>query len=203
MKKVKSIAILATMATFMSVAGAYANQTSSATMPTQNFLAQVQSTETQSGFATKLANLVTAGTITQAEADAIQTALDAAKPAGGPGNGGEHKGGSSSVLDSLVTAGTITQTESDAIQTALKAAKPDEATSALAALVTAGTITQVQSDAIQTALDAAKPTGDSGNGSENKGGFSSVLDSFVTAGTITQVQADAIQTTFEIKPSQQ
>ncbi|MFZ3131107.1 MAG: hypothetical protein WA125_08420 [Desulfosporosinus sp.] len=123
MKKVKSIAILTAMATLMSAAGVYANQTSNATKPSQNYLAHVQSAATQDGFANKLDALVTAGTITQTQADAIQTAMEAAKPAGGPGNGngadqnrGKGKGGFTSVLDSLVTAGTITQVQADAIQ---------------------------------------------------------------------------------------
>lgn len=107
------------MATLMSAAGAYANQTSSSTIQTQNIISRVQSVATQGRFATNLDSLVTAGTITQAQADAIQTALEAAKPTGGPANGGEQngdKGGFSSILDSLVTAGTITQAQEDAIQ---------------------------------------------------------------------------------------
>ena len=199
MRNVKSIVILTAMATLLSTAGAYANQTSRTTLPTQNYLSRVQSGTTQGGMVNSLDSLVTAGTITQAQADAIQTAMEAAKPTGGPGNGGEHKGGFASVLDSLVTEGTITQAEEDAIQTALKAVKPSDSVSALDALVSAGTITQAQADAIQTAIEAAKPTGDLGKGGDlnrGKGGYTSVLDSLVTEGTITQAQADAVQSIF-------
>lgn len=40
-----------------------------------------------------LDKLVTAGTITQSQEDAVIAALDAARPAGGPGMGGRHGGG--------------------------------------------------------------------------------------------------------------
>ena len=201
MKRAKSIVILTAMATLLSAAGAYANQTSG-TMQTQNFLSRVQSVETNNGFANNLDSLVTAGTITQTQAEAIQAALEVAKPTGGSENGGKQqgdKGGFTSVLDNLVTAGTITQTEAEAIQTALKAANPSDFASALDDLVTAGTITQTQAEAIQAAFEAAKPTGGPGNGGEqhgDRGGFTSILDSLVTAGTITQAQEDEIQSLF-------
>lgn len=79
-----------------------------------------------------LGSLVKAGTITQAKADAIVKAFEAArpaKPAAGstatpsanrPDPATAHK----AVLDSLVKAGTITQTEADAVQKAFEAARP-------------------------------------------------------------------------------
>ena len=56
-------------------------------------------------------SLVTAGTITQAQETAIQTAMTTGK---GDFNRG-HNGGMKTALDSLVTAGTITQAQETAI----------------------------------------------------------------------------------------
>jgi hypothetical protein len=64
-----------------------------------------------------LADLVTAGSITQEQSDAIVAALEAAKPT----DGGPRGGGLKSALADLVTAGTITQEQSDAIVTAIQA----------------------------------------------------------------------------------
>ena len=56
--------------------------------------------------------LVTAGTITQVQADAIQTAMT---PTWGAFNKGPNDG-FKTALDGIVTAGTITQAHEDAIQ---------------------------------------------------------------------------------------
>ena len=141
-----------------------------------------------------LASLVTAGTITQAQADAVETAtrtaLGAAKTA-------KRNAG----LAALVANNTITQAMADAAKAtaadatgkpgrpdlsswtvaqrdALRAwrdANPVDAVAvraaALAKLVTAGTITQTQSDAIAAAYAAAPTKGaDGGKGHHGKGG---------------------------------
>lgn len=142
-----------------------------------------------------LAALVTDGTITQAQSDAVKAAV--------PGGHGDHgmrgdknqaqgitpatmEANMKTQLDTLVTAGTITQTQEDAVIAAVKAqeaARTAEMTkvqamteaerkayfasnvktaevSPLATLVTAGTITQAQSDAISKLL----PGGHMGHG---------------------------------------
>ena len=57
-------------------------------------------------------SLVTAGTITQAQETAIQTAMSTAT---------KSEAGMKTAMDSLVTAGTITQAQEDAITTAMTA----------------------------------------------------------------------------------
>ena len=68
-------------------------------------------TKSEAGMKTAMDSLVTAGTITQAQEDALQTAMTASK---GNANRG-HNGGMKTALDSLVTAGTITQAQETAI----------------------------------------------------------------------------------------
>ena len=135
-----------------------------------------------------LAALVTAGTITQAQADTVETATRTAMQT-------SEKAKFTAGLASLVSKGTITQAQADAAQASLasalaagKHARPDlsswtaaqhdalrtwmdaneqdravVAKAALAKLVTAGTITQTQSEAIEAAL-AAGPGRDSNKG---------------------------------------
>jgi len=63
------------------------------------------------GFKTALDSLVTAGTITQAQETAVETAMT---PAKGNFKRG-HNNGFKTALDGLVTAGTITQAQETAI----------------------------------------------------------------------------------------
>jgi hypothetical protein len=111
-----------------------------------------------------LAAAVTAGTITQAESDAVSTYL------------------SSDVYAQLVKAGILTQTKSDALKAAATeteaARRTLEMTDRLAAAVTAGTITQTQSDAILAAVATQDER--------------TALAALVTAGTLTQAQSDAL-----------
>ncbi len=94
-----------------------------------------------------LSSLVTAGTLTQAQATAVKEAMVAAHDA----NKAAHDKVESSTLAGLVSAGTLTQSQSDAIA----ATKPE---AVLASLVSAGTITLSQADAIE----AARPARDHG-----------------------------------------
>ena len=125
------------------------------------------------GFKNPFANLVTAGTITQEKADAIKTAMEAAR---------ETKKTMKEVLDGLVTAGTITQAEEDAIVKDMPT-RAGKRGNPMENLVTAGTITQEKADTIKTAMEAAR---------ETKKTMKEVLDGLVTAGTITQAEEDAI-----------
>ncbi|SPF53728.1 conserved hypothetical protein [Candidatus Desulfosporosinus infrequens] len=94
----------------------------------------------------ELDSLVTAGTITQAQETAIQTAMSTAT---------KSPDGFKTALDGLVTAGTITQVQETAIETAMTSARGNfnrghngGLKTALDSLVTAGTITQAQETAI-------------------------------------------------------
>jgi polyhydroxyalkanoate synthesis regulator phasin len=142
--------------------------------------------ESKKSMSDVLGSLVTAGTITQAQADAVTKAMPANMPpkGGKRGPGGEHK----DFMSSLVTAGTITQTQADAIQEAMKPGNEARKTlqEVLSSLVTKGTITQAQADAVTKAMPARD--GKAAPQVERKSPF----DTLVTAGTITQAQADAI-----------
>ena len=75
---------------------------------------QTQSGGFDGGFKSHLDSLLTAGTITQVQEDAITAALKTAVK--GPD-------GDKTALDALVTAGTITQAQEDAIQTVMTASR--------------------------------------------------------------------------------
>lgn len=70
------------------------------------------STETKNAPADPMTGLITAGTITQADADAIKAAMDSARESGKT---------MKEVLAGLVTAGTITQAKADAVLAAAPA----------------------------------------------------------------------------------
>ena len=180
--KTKTIAIATAIATLLSASAVFAATSS------RNTIKASRSTKTHlggvnNGFKSHLDSLLTAGTITQAQEDAIQAAITATR---GDVNKRPNDGLKSN-LAALVTAGKITQAQADAITTAISTAAKSEGgvKTALDALVTAGTITQAQENAI------TPKKGDFKRGPEN--GFKTVLDSLVKAGTITQVQEDAIQ----------
>ena len=177
MRKLKTIALATTMLTLLSASAVFAASTSNSTVSVPN-VSQKHSGRVDGSFKSHLDSLLTAGTITQVQEDAIQAAL---KTTMTTPNGEGHNG--TQGLKALVTDGTITQEQADAITTAMKTAVkgPDGVKTALDALVTAGTITQVQADAI---------TANKGDMNRGEGG----LKALVTAGTITQEQADAITT---------
>lgn len=153
------------------------------------------------GFASQLASLVTAGTITQAQADAVEAAL---KPAEGETPGIDSSTDPSTMMETklaaLVEAGTITQAQEEAILEALQPPAGsngqggmmgggqggDPAKTALDKLVSAGTIT---SDLEETILAALKPAEGETPGSST---IETKLAALVTASTITEEQEQAI-----------
>ena len=180
MRKAKTIAIATSILTLLSASAVFAATTSTSTVSVPKF-SQTRSGGVNGSLQSRLDSLLTAGTITQVQEDAIQAALkttlttpkgDAKGPQGG--------------LKALVTAGTITQAQADAITAAMTTAVkgPDRVKTALDALVTAGTITQVQADAVTP----HKGDMNRGDAKGSQGG----LKALVTAGTVTQAQADAI-----------
>jgi len=115
-----------------------------------------------------LEKLVTAGTLTQAQADAAAKAYDDANTkleaekdkrltdrAEKKGNGINT---CNSVLSELVTTGAITAEQQKAVRDAMKPSKGKTVTleSALGGLVEAGTLTQAQADAVTKAYNDAK-----------------------------------------------
>jgi competence protein ComGC len=94
--------------------------------------------------------LVKAGTITQAQEDAVIKAM--------PMGRGGHNGFHGNKLNELVTAKTITAEQKTAVENAIKGAREakKDVKEALDALVKAGTITQAQEDAVIKAMPTGK-----------------------------------------------
>ncbi|MDE0974824.1 MAG: hypothetical protein OSA11_07030 [Candidatus Nanopelagicales bacterium] len=125
----------------------------------------------QKNRADRLKTLVTNGTITQAQADALS-----------------NKGG----LRTLIKSGDMTREEAKALHKQIKGTDKPDADSTFASimsgLVAKGTITQAQADAIIEAKVAKRDTVKSAR-QENR---VDRLKTLVTNGTITQAQADAL-----------
>lgn len=153
-----------------------------------------------------LDSLVESGTITQDQADAVQSVFQSRGKEIQSSGTYNNRVKSQNPLDSLVTAGTITQDQEDTIKSTLQESmkanrlnrEEDPSNSStkadpLDSLVTAGTITQDQEDAIKSALEEARKAH---RPRENDALSSSTkvdpLDSLVTAGIITQNQEDEI-----------
>ena len=111
-----------------------------------------------------IAGLVTAGTLTTAQATAVKDALEAA-----------HDASRSKNLAALVTAGTITQAEADALATK----------DGLRALIESGDLTREEAMALRDKVH-------SGDKPDMVAEFTAVMNKLVSAGTITQTQADAL-----------
>ncbi|HWR62725.1 MAG TPA: hypothetical protein VN580_13980 [Clostridia bacterium] len=175
--------ILAGVITVTGAASAFAADLDSSQQPAaQNRPAKIDFEKMSSAIEAAIEKLVTAGTITQAQADAVLKEYT-------PGERTDMKQGErKSPLDELVTAGTITEAQSDAISEAVKTGREAKKTTedVLKELVTAGTITQAQSDAVAKVFTPGERTG------MQQGERKSPLDELVTAGTITQDQADAV-----------
>jgi hypothetical protein len=125
-----------------------------------------------------LTKLVAAGTLTQAQADAVTKALDAARPDGGPGGGPGHRQGgpgltvaakalgvSAADLRAALRSGTtiaaVAKAHNVDLQTVITALVAEE-NSHLAQAVTDGHLSQAQADARQA--DATQRATDMVNG---------------------------------------
>ena len=118
-------------------------------------------------------SLVTAGTITQAQADAFKAAMKTKLDA-------KFAIKLNNVLTDLVSKSTLTQAKADAVKASSKTKKD------LRDLVNAGTITSTEATAIKTALRALPKEDITVIRDE-------VLASLVSYNTITQAQSDAIK----------
>ena len=151
-------------------------------------------------FANVLDNLVEAGTITEDQEYAIQSALQNGKSMQASG---VYTNKRVDPLDSLVASGTITSDQASAVKNAFTAAgKPDKScqtdpiSSTLDDMVAAGTITQDQETAIENALASAMQAPPPPP-KEGENPMDSTLDSLVAAGTITFDQSEAIKSALE------
>ncbi|MHC6179950.1 hypothetical protein ACYUJ6_08845 [Clostridium sp. JNZ X4-2] len=146
--------------------------------------------------------LVSSGTITQSQEDAVGNAFQAAFQANRTNAGTYNK--VTNPLDNLVSNGTITQDQKDTIKDALKTSfhnshqvhknSDSGLNNSLDSMVSDGTITQDQEDAIKSALQSAFQTTESKKGRSS--GLEDILDSLVSNATITQDQENTIQNIF-------
>lgn len=179
-KKQLAGAILAGVITFTGITSvSAAGPGSNWGKPAKDRPARIDFQERASTIEAALKKLVTAGTITETQYDAV---LKIYTPA-------ERKG----PFEDLITAGTLTQAQADKIMDAMKAGRDAKKTmpDILKELVTAGTITQVQSDAMVKAF-AAPAKGDL-----RRTYRKSPFDVLVSEGKLTQAKADKISTAIQ------
>lgn len=178
-KKKLAAVILAGVITIGSTTSVFASyQPGYAQAAKNRHFSKADAAEKTSKIKSAIESLVTAGTITREQADAVIEAYTTGK--GRNMSKAMHK----NPFDKLVAAGTITQAQADAIADAAKAARENSKNikDILNELVAGGTITQNQADTIINAAKSAK---------ENRSNMGDVLKGLVAGGTITQEQADA------------
>lgn len=168
------------------------------------------STEGMSAFKSVQKNpmdeLVSNGTLTQEQADAVKKAVEAARAAGLSALAESGTEEQEKPLDTLVQAGTLTQEQADSVQALLKGphhphhgfgGKEGRMGVALDSLVKAGTITQEQEDAIKKAIGDGRSEKNGAHGTVPVNAPPGALKGLVKAGTLTQEQADAIRSAFQ------
>lgn len=186
-KKKLAGAILAGVLTVAGATSAFAADVSNDTKAAvEKQFIKIDKTEIYSKVKAALDKLVSAGTITQAQADA---ALKEFTPGEGKGPFHMIRG---SFLGKHVADGTITQAQADAINAALKTAreKGTGIEAVLKELVSAGTITQAQADSINAAIKT---------GMEADKSIEDILKALVTDGTITEAQKEALLKLFPLR----
>lgn len=132
-----------------------------------------------------LNSLVTAGTITEAEATAVKTALKAAAKSQQAEIRAEHKSAQAAVLAKLVAAGTITAAVAELIQAG---------NSELRSALQAGTVTYAQLAAVRAAMIANRPAVD-----VMKNVVATVTANLVADGKLTTLKAEAINAAIAAK----
>lgn len=122
----KSLSTLGLSASVILGTAGFANaQSSTTTTSTKSTAASTGTSGKGGNHGNRLSTLVTAGTITQAQADAINAAFDAARRATGTAKpttaptDAERTAKKKAVLAPLVSAGTITQAQADAVVAAM------------------------------------------------------------------------------------
>lgn len=155
---------------------------------------------TPSSAGSPLDSLVEAGTITQDQANAVQSVFQSrGREIQTSGTYSNKTTKSQNPLERLITAGTITQDQADSIKSALDSARKaskssidasgvSTKTNPLDSLVSVGTITQDQETAVESTLQEAMKA----NGSRHNQRIDTdknPLSSLISAGTITQNRA--------------
>ena len=138
---------------------------------------------------TALTKLVSAGTITQAKADAIKTYMDSNKPTK-PANDQTIKGAISGekqgMFADLVQSGTITTAQQTAIEEAMQALHP----------AAAGNADKKDANTSRSATDMTQMQ------TQRTAELKTILDKLVTDGTMTQTTADAVTTSMASRETQ-
>lgn len=151
-----------------------------------------------------LAELVTAGLLTQAQSDTIKAAMPQRPVGEKPGSGMKQGNPLTTVLKTEVTAGVITQDVSDKVTAFIKTKQDAEKAKFDAEKAKTDAMTDAEKkaakDAKKVARDAEKAKIDAMTDAErkaymeaNKPVKTNVLAELVTAGILTQDQADKIQ----------
>jgi len=160
---------------------------------------QKQAVNPESSLASRLSKLVSEGTLTQDQLDAVLKAFPKKQELGQK----QDRVKPEDTLSQLVSSQTLTQDQADAILKVLtkradgqkqNRPKPEEIFSQL---VTKGTITQEQADAILKALPQRPEPGQKPQGTR----LEEIFSQLVTNGTITQEQADVIMKQFPHPPA--
>ena len=131
-----------------------------------------------------LTSLVTDGTLTQAQADAIKQAFTALRDDNRESMQAERESARDAALSGLVANGTLTQSQADAIKSAERGGMRD--------LIANGTVDRADMQAVRDALRDAKPGDRDAKHAEKEQARDGALADLVSAGTITQAQADAV-----------
>lgn len=139
-----------------------------------------------------LASLVTAGTITSAQATSVHTALHAAREDNHAAHEAQMEADRAAALKTLVSKGTLTQAQADAIAAADRGG--------MRTLISDGTVTLAQMQALHDELETLRDAHQATMEAERKAEQAKVLADLVSKGTITSAQSTAIATALADAP---
>jgi hypothetical protein len=140
-----------------------------------------------------LSALVTSGTITSSDADAVKSALTTERDKNRDAHQAEMKADRDAALAALVSAGKLTQAKADAVKASDARGLRD--------LVRNGTLTSADVAAIKEALESGHEAAKTQHQAEMKADREAALAALVTAGTLTQAKADAVAAALDAAPS--
>ncbi len=139
-----------------------------------------------------LSALVTSGTITSSDADAVKSALTTERDKNRDAHQAEMKADRDAALAALVSAGKLTQAKADAIKASDARGLRD--------LVRNGTLNTADVTAIKEALEAGHQATKTEHQAEMKADRDAALAALVSAGKLTQAKADAIASALDAAP---
>jgi hypothetical protein len=140
-----------------------------------------------------LSALVTSGTITSSDADAVKAALTTQRDQNRDAHQAEMKADRDAALAALVSAGKLTSAKADAIKAADQRGLRD--------LVRNGTLTSADITAIKEAFEAGHQAAKTEHQAEMKADRDAALAALVKAGSLTSAKADAVAAALDAAPS--